>query len=342
VAHDERALGLNSFVTNRIEDDLDALECVGFNLVPWTSDGVDVGAGDLHARVIDNPTLPIVPLGAPGMMNHPVTRPSPGRFDTAVHTQYLLGEQSGDLFIAFTFDPDGLGGPIPPIGMNLLLVDEEQLGLMPEDDLDALIMMMSDELKDHVAGCSINAMGGRTAVMGSNGVVEYYTGLGYTRSLTEEFMGYGDNWMKIGFSVTSDSIGLHQTAADYEARGLGDENSGRMQQCGDILFSEGNLDNTNYLWFEEEGIGGYAGDWTFPSAATADLGLRPDELDGLDSIDAPDPDLDGDGDTDTADLVIFADALTGPGAGAGGVADLDADGDVDLADYAVLTAAAGP
>ncbi|MFN0057626.1 MAG: hypothetical protein ACKVX7_04145 [Planctomycetota bacterium] len=345
LADDERALGLRGRGLT-VEDDIDALERVGFNCVPWDCSGAILEAGNLHARLIDlflglglappsvrnhvTSSFPLTVLTAPftygsdpadPMPGDPIAlapvlfsvdRASSGRWDSAVRTQWWRGsdptglfppppvvpaiEQAGDVFITLTYT-DSVTGEI--VSSNMLFIDNEQLGLMPQDDLDALIVMASDVMKYHIRPCMANAMSGRTLTNGDGSVDEdgmpddegdHYEGLGYTKSLTYDFASQIDgSFVKVGFSVTSDSIGRFQTAVDYEARGLG-ENAGYLQQCGDIYYSEANpLTNTNFLWYEETGVGGSAGSWAFTGAPSYDLAARPDELDGLDSIDGPVP-----------------------------------------------------
>jgi hypothetical protein len=286
-----------------MEDDLDALECVGKN-----SAGEP---GNTHDRVA--PTMGYnggthpPDLGSPTNANHDaqinfpiifsVDRGTFGRFGSAVHAQLVDPNEgaAGDLFIAVTFEFPPLSGTW--VTTNMLLIDEGQLGLMPHDDLDAVIvhlLLTEGELDERIA----------TAIQDYNdeGPEPVSSGLGWTIPL----LGIGqDQEAAVGFSVDTSSIGLMGTAVDFECRMDGTGNigvvppgSGIMEQPGDIFFA--NLMpvgpgqdrgtkltfSTNFLWFEERDLGLDRGNWTFitPPGPSGDLADLPDELNALDSL----------------------------------------------------------
>jgi hypothetical protein len=208
-----------------------------------------------------------------------------------VHAQLIDPNESftADLFIAVTVPWPGGGF----VSTNMLLIDEGQLGLMPHDDLDAVIVRLlidPSELEQRIEAAAQNY----------NPVPPYSTGYGFDAPL----LGPGE--AAVGFSVDTSSIGLVGTAVDFECRMDGTKNqnvipkgSGWMEQAGDIFFSNltpppgqqaydpgtGLPYGTNYLWFEEQQIGLDPGTWTFtPPGPSWDLGDLPDELNGLDSL----------------------------------------------------------
>lgn len=302
-----------------MEDDLDALEDLGTNTL---SDGTAVETGNTHDRVA--PTNPALnppnggthppDLGNPNNANHDpcnvnplifsVDRGTYGRNGSAVQAQVVSGDEgaSGDLFIAVTvMDQWGFISTT-----NMLLIDEGQLGLMPHDDLDAVIVKLNIDpvelatLIDAAAFANYNPDG-------------LSSGDGFTNPLLTNSQ---SSEAHVGFSVDTSSMGLLGTAVDFECRvdgaGLaipsGGNGSGLMEQAGDIFYSNlmpppgqiaadagtSLLFGQNYLWFEEAALGLDAGGWSFaggpPSGNLADL---PDELNALDSIeeeDEPEPD----------------------------------------------------
>ena len=285
-----------------MEDDLDALEHVGDNLL---ADGTMAESGNTHNRVAPtsgvNGGVHPPDLGNPNNPNHDPVNVNPiifsvdrgtyGAPGSAVNAQVNNPNDgaSGDLFIAVTL----LGGPIPGFTTNMLLIDDGQLGLMPHDDLDAVIVRLLIDPAD-LAG-RINQA---TTNFNPNGDS---IGLGFTRPL----LGAGE--AVVGFSVDIGSIGLLFTAVDFECRvdGMGLAGpawagSGVMEHAGDIFFSDlmpptGQLATDagtglpfgqNYLWFEESAIGLDRGTWTFivPPGPSGNLADAPDELNALDSI----------------------------------------------------------
>ncbi|MHC4501279.1 MAG: hypothetical protein ACYS21_19465 [Planctomycetota bacterium] len=210
-----------------MEDDLDALECAGQN-----SAGE---AGNTHDRVAPtmgyNGGLHPPDLGSPTNANHDaqinfpiifsVDRGTFGRFGSAVHAQLV--------------DPNE-GPPLSGtwVTTNMLLIDEGQLGLMPHDDLDAVILHILIDpgtLQDRIYG----------AVGNFNPIEAGSTGDGFTIPL----LGIGqDQEAAVGFSVDTSSIGLVGTAVDFECRmdgtqaaGVAPPTSGIMEQPGDIFFA---------------------------------------------------------------------------------------------------------
>lgn len=166
---------------------------------------------------------------------------------SAVNVQASLGNAAGDIFVAVQV----LGAPL---ATNLLLISEMQLGLSPvgvlglEDDLDALALnlLISDE---DLAGRILQALPN----------LQQGTGPGVTIPLLNP------NEAKVLFSVKEGSIGLMNTAVDWEQR------INPSEESGDIFFS--NLTGQNWLSFE---------------ATTLGL-LESDELNALDTSVIPEP-----------------------------------------------------
>jgi hypothetical protein len=256
---------------------------------------------------------------------------------------------SGDLFIAVTIPDPFIPGAW--VTTNMLLIDEGQLGLMPHDDLDAVIVWLGiapDDLWWRIEEASVNY----DPEAGSDGY-------GFTDPLV-----HGEGEAAVGFSVDTASIGLMFTAVDFECRvdGMGlpgavPPASGLMEQAGDIFYADlvsipgsgfdlgtGIQFATNYLWFEENAIGLDPGAWTFIAPGpSGNLGDLPDELNALDSWKSPTgpicfPDLDWDGDVDGTDFLTFINCFNGslnpPAPGCMNLnADMDSDGDVDGTDF---------
>lgn len=287
---------------SNMEDDLDALEHVGDNTL---ASGLLGESGNTHDRVSPtagaNGGMHPPDLGGPHNPNHDpvntnpiifsVDRGSGGTPGSAVQTQVLTPVEgaSGDLFIAVTVPP---GRPFAGMTTNLMLIDEGQLGLMPHDDLDAVILRVFIPIQDlefriHEALMFFDPAGGSF-------------GPGFTMPLLNP----GE--AAVGFSVDNATIGLLFSAVDFECRvdglglvGPGWNGSGIMEQGGDIFYSDlvpppnqGAVDmgtglpfGTNYLWFEENAIGLDPGAWTFiPPGPSGNLGDSPDELNALDSL----------------------------------------------------------
>ena len=299
-----------------MEDDLDALEDIGTNTLV---DGTTAESGNTHDRVAPtNPALnppnggshgPGEDLGIPTNANHDAVNGNPiifsvdrgtyGRMGSAVHAQVTNMNEgaSGDLFIAVTvMDRWNFTSTT-----NMLLIDEGQLGLMPHDDLDAVIVKLLIDPGDLAYRIE------QAALMNYN-PDGLSSGVGFTIPLLN-----GDNVSEavVGFSVDTSSIGQAGTAVDFECRidgtgaaGVIPPASGIMEQAGDIFFSDllpvpgigGALDlgtglqlGQNYLWFEEKAIGLDPGAWTFMAPGpSGNLGDLPDELNALDSLEGED------------------------------------------------------
>ena len=106
--------------------------------------------GSLHARLAELPAVPDPP--PPAVSAHDpvntapiffsVSRSSPGLPGTAVRAAFVLGDATGatpgagaDVFVSVK-----LPGATAGEGLNLLFIDNAELGLMPTDDLDALTL----------------------------------------------------------------------------------------------------------------------------------------------------------------------------------------------------------
>jgi hypothetical protein len=302
------ALG-NRFSSNgSAEDNLDALECIGDN-DPLSWGGVPgmLTGGNLHARCLELPphALYLDGLGPPGEATHwigpgtapiffTVDRRSTGKPRSAVRTQARLGEAAGDVFLLWADN-------------NFLLIDEEEAGLYGGelggarcDDMDALILNVHILDRSYLVQL-VNGLGGSGLVTDHdpdgipNSGDEYRTGPGYSYSLQRYFLELHRRVLRLrlGFSVTTDSIGLEGTPVDYEA---GLDPSGYMQQAGDVYFTQfgdwgdgmGVINpapaspiGTHYRWYEEVEIGLEPGTWAI--GASSDFASLPDELNALDT-----------------------------------------------------------
>jgi hypothetical protein len=285
------------------EDDLDGLECVGTN--EW---GGTRQPGNLHARVLANEPFHTTygDLAPPAIDNHSigdapvfitVDRNSTGKALSAVRTQFLAGEAAGDVFMIY---PAGDG-----TGTNLLLIDETEAGLYPgiagdsgnrTDDMDALLLRVHPDDRYRLMQLASAAVAGATLVDPTPGLPasgdEYRTGPGFSSSLLAYSLAvppYTPLRIRLGFSVSTDSVGLEGTAVDFEA---GLDPSGYMQQAGDIFYTEfgpgtpnpapASPLGMNWRWYEEVEIGLDAGTWV--KGTSTDLADLPDELNALDSL----------------------------------------------------------
>jgi hypothetical protein len=271
-----------------------------------------LGGGDLHARVLDLPLHGAYPMGLapPGVSIHgvgvggmnsapvffTVDRRSTGEALSAVRTQARLDEAAGDVFMAWN-------------DSNLLLIDEQEAGLYPGiqsmvpcDDMDALLLHIHPDDRYYLIELAQYHVpySGLVVTIDPNPFVmgdEYREGPGYSYSLLR-FAWIRDQRvlrMRLGFSVTTDSIGLEGTPVDYEA---GLDPSGYMQQAGDVYFTQfGVYDpgmglinpvpefsdlGTHYRWYEEAALGLEPGEWVL-GTSPQDFARLPDEIDGLDS-----------------------------------------------------------
>lgn len=301
LVHDQLGLGLAGPVpppTGR-EDDLDALECVGDNdpssWVPGAPGPIQ--PGNLRGRV----TEAIPGLALPGVAHHVVApvpvlfsvdRRSTGLALSAVRTQSLSAEAAADVFMA-------LGGT------NYLLLDESELGLNPgsggdrTDELDALVLLVHPGDRARLLALAALAASQATVVDPTPGMPgsgdEYRVGAGFTTSLVRLAWQLGTPLrIRVGFSVSTDSIGLRGTAVDYEA-GL----KPLMEQAGDIYFTQfgtwddapeianpapASLNGVHWLWYQEVEIGLVTGGWTLPAVPGRSLAVLPDELNALDTL----------------------------------------------------------
>lgn len=301
------------------EDDLDALECIGDNTSPWFG-GAALRPGDLHDRVI-HAGAPGPP--PPGLSVHDpvndapvffsVTRNSPGGAFTAVRTSFVVdGGAASDIFVAVKDPADPAG-----VGMNLLFIDEAEIGLYAADasaggsgpmdycdDLDGLILWVCPEYRylvslaiDEMLGIAPPFTPGGFAPWGPYGFGDALIGGGMTISITKYLAGTGrpipPGCIRVGFSVTTDAIGLEYTAVDWEAGPVAPP-GGVAAAAGDIFYSvvDGTAVGTNSLWYEETDLGQDAGGWV--NGASTDLADLTDNLNALDSWrEAPDSTMEG-------------------------------------------------
>ncbi|MGH7150621.1 MAG: hypothetical protein ACREIU_07985, partial [Planctomycetota bacterium] len=283
LVHDNPFLGLapNPPPLPIVEDDLDALECVGENTIPWFWPGVGSLPGDLHGRVMDVP--PLLALMGPGIANHvpvndapvffSVSRESTGLPFAAVRSQHVIdGSASADLFVAAT-DP-AMGATT-----NLLFCDNYELGLMPGDDLDGLVLWVCPAYRATVSSVIDSILSIPMGIPYGSG--DAMVGPGMTISITK-FVPPHPGCVRIGFSVTTDSVGMEYTAVDWEAGPVDLPFGGISSAAGDVFHVEptGAGENMNYLWFEEVDLGLDPGTWL--NGISADLADLSDNLDGLD------------------------------------------------------------
>lgn len=158
-----------------------------------------------------------------------VDRDTRGGVQSAVNVQATLGHAAGDIFVSVQ---PVTGGP----STNLLLISETQLGLSKtgvqslEDDLDAMVLNLlinEADLEELIRQGLLN--------------LEQGVGLG----MTEPLLDAGD--ALVMFSVKEGSIGLMNTAVDYEHR---IDNS---EESGDLFFSD--LSGMNWLSLEATSLG---------------------------------------------------------------------------------------
>lgn len=279
-----------------MEDDLDALEMVGDN-GDWET-GLRYWPGNVHGRVTE---LGVDPPPADLSQHEPrietpvffsVTRNSAGAPFSAVRAQFVIdGGAAGDIFVMLK-----LPGDPPGIGSNLLFIDQAEIGLYAldgspgavgpadyTDDLDALILKVCPEFRPQLVDAIKYILAGGYGGWGTYGFGDARTGPGMTTSITSLLAGsIPPDCIQVGFSVTTDAIGLTQTAVDWEAGPVAPP-GGTSTAAGDIFYApvSGAPIGTNYLWYEEAALGLDPGAWV--NGASTSLGALSDNLDALDS-----------------------------------------------------------
>jgi hypothetical protein len=285
-----------------MEDDLDALECVGQS-AHWVT-GAVLPTGSIHDRVIEvGADLPV-----PGASIHDprhetpvffsVTRNSSGEALSAVRSQFVNdGGAAADIFVMAKDPADGAGD-----GTNLLFIDEAELGLLavdasPDatgpadytDDLDALILHVCPEFRETVVIWIDYIMANRGVPDSSwteDPVTGARTGVGMTTSIMRYLAALiPPGCIQAGFSVTTDAVGLVYTGVDWEAGPVAPA-GGVASAAGDLFYAQvtGAVANRNYLWYEEVDLGLDPGSWI--NGASGDLGDLCDNINGLDSGDS--------------------------------------------------------
>lgn len=293
LVHDQPALALATAAS--AEDDLDALENVGVQHVPWFGTTTAI-PGDLRARLtLVGPTPP-----TPGMSSyHPrndapvffsVTRNSYGLVGSAVRSQFVLdGGAAADVFVTAL-----VPGAAPGVGTNLLFLDEAELGLYAVDatpgapstslgdacdDVDAFILWIDPMFRAAVSAAidTIVAPG----FLPPPGSFGQRVGPGMTVSIVE-YLGLPPGAVRVGFSVSSDSIGLEFTAVDFEAGPVAPV-GGFSTAAADVFYSEpfGGPPDQNWLWFEGADLGLDEGAWV--NGISTSFAALSDDVDGLDS-----------------------------------------------------------
>ncbi len=295
--------GAAATTTGVMEDELDAVECVGTNTVPWFGGGAPAMPGNVHERVMHVGGAGLPP---PGMSWHDpmndaplffsVTRNSVGAAGSAVRAQFVNdGGAAADIFMS----AKGPGMP-PGVGTNLLFIDESEIGLIATDlspggagpadltdDLDALILWVSPALRYQITNLIMTWMAAPVPPWVTNPTTGASSGPGMTISIVKVLGGMiepGD--IRVGFSVTTDAIGLEYTAVDWEAGPVAPA-GGTSTAAGDVFFAlpDGEPMNPNYLWFDEADLGLDPGVWV--NGAFVGLGLLSDNVDALDSAPMP-------------------------------------------------------
>ena len=278
-----------------MEDDLDALESTGEN-IDWVT-GLRMWPGNIHGRVVELG----VDLPPAGSSQHEprlatpiffsVTRNSAGERFSAVRSQFVDdGGAAGDIFVSMKppWAPAGAGS-------NLLFIDQAELGLFAldaspgttgpgdyTDDLDALILSVCPEFRAQLLYLIGNIIATRDTST-FDPVTGAGVGVGMTQSITRYLAGgIPPDCIKVGFSVTTDAIGLGHTGVDWEAGPIAPV-GGVSSAAGDIFYATvgGAAANPNYLWYEEEDLGLDAGAWV--NGASTNLASLADNLDALDS-----------------------------------------------------------
>lgn len=287
-----------------MEDDIDALECVGSNTA-WNPPAA-YRTGSVHVRTVDvaaDLPLPHVSAHEPAARSpvfFSVSRNSPGAAFSAVRSQFVIdGGAAADIFVMVK-EP----GTPPGVGTNLLFIENKEIGLWalsaddgsaPEDytdDLDGLILNICPELRDTLATVIqsiLDNRGGESGPWTPYVSGDCYLGVGMTLSIVKYLIGsFPPGCIQVGFSVTSDVIGLSATAVDWEAGPVAPA-GGISSVAGDVFYAAPTGDDSgpNYLWFEETAFGLDPGTWI--NGTSTDFSDLSDNLDGLDSIEGTAP-----------------------------------------------------
>ena len=306
LVHDDPALALMAAaLPDTSEDDLDGLECVGENGAPWFGPPM-LRPGDVHDRVDHVIGDGMPPPGASfhdvinaAPMFFSVTRNSPGMPGSAVRSQFVMdGGAAADVFV--TAKPMVPFPPVPlGVGTNLLFLDEAEIGMLAADaspmgtgpldltdDLDGLILWVCPELRMAITAVIDSIMMAPAPPMGMHG---QRFGVGYTSSIVsylKPMLLDMPKCIRVGFSVTTDAVGLEYTAVDWEAGPVLPAGT-VAAAAGDVFYAmpDGEPVNSNYLWYEEVDLGFDAGGWI--NGTSTDLVDLSDNLDALDSIYMP-------------------------------------------------------
>ena len=302
LVHDHADLGLapDPPPLSPMEDDLDALECVGPS-TDWVT-GLQILSGSIHQRVAHGAGQP--DLGTPlmGVVHVPrnsapiffsVTRNSTGGAGSAVRSQFVNdGGAAGDIFVTARH-------PVSGASTNLLFIDETQIGLYAadaspgttgpddhSDDLDALLLRVCPEYRDSIAMLidTLLVTQGGPLPWTTDGATGARTGGGMTVPIIDMIGTLPTDCIQVGFSVTTDAVGRDYTAVDWEAQPFEPPGAG-SSAAGDIFYALPAAGGaTNFLWFRETDLGLDPGTWiNGTSTSLADLA---DNLDGLDSTDS--------------------------------------------------------
>ncbi|MBI1853104.1 MAG: hypothetical protein HYR85_22435 [Planctomycetes bacterium] len=201
------------------------------------------------------------------------------------------GEAAGDVFGTPVLTR--VGGVTVAGGVNLLVDDQATLGLMPTDDLDALILWVRPDVRLLITNTINQILAMRPWMPAGNGAL---IGPGMTISITQ-YLGAAlpPGSICVGFSVTTDSVGLEYTAVDFEAGPVFPPIGAISAAAGDIFYAS--VDSapvgTNFVSYEEVDLGLDPGARVngalLPAAppAIAGLAVLSDNLDALDSTNFP-------------------------------------------------------
>jgi hypothetical protein len=284
------ALAPDTLALDPAEDDLDALESEDAS-TDWMT-GMPIRAGNVHGRVAHVIGAGLPPASASWHEPVPVTpvffsvsRNSPGRGGSAVRSQFVIdGGAGADIFVAVKDPADGPA--LAGYATNLLFIDEAEIGLMPTDDLDGLMIWICPEFRPTIVS-TIAEIAASLSKRPPPGPDSAYSGTGMVLSITKYLVGtIPPDCIRVGFSVTTDAVGMEYTAVEWEAAPISGPATDVSSAAGDVFFAriDGTGANTNYLWHEEAALGLDPGSWV--NGTSTDLEDLADNLNALDSNDS--------------------------------------------------------
>ena len=166
---------------------------------------------------------------------------------------------------------------------RLLFIDEAEIGLMPTDDLDGLILWVCPEFRATIYSTIADIAASLPSRPPPPGPDSAYSGPGMMISITKYIGTIPPDCIRVGFSVTTDAIGLEYTAVEWSGptrvpplvspRGRGLFSLARRRTA-----------STNFLWHEEAALGLDPGSWV--NGTSTSLAALADNLNALDSNDS--------------------------------------------------------